>query len=76
MILIVFPLTKKSQEHKQSDQHTENSFLQENYIREEARKFRETKFQKTKNNDENEPGKNNYIGKQKLLYSLTDSFEI
>ena len=76
MILIVFPMTKKSQKHHETDQHIENFFLQEHYVRAEAQKFQETKCHETKYNEEEEPGKNPNRGKQKLLYSLTDSFEM
>ena len=76
MILIVFPMTKKSRAHQKSDQHKENLFLQENYIRAEAQNFQETKFEKTTYIEEKEPEKKPYRGKQKLLYSLTDSFEM
>ena len=76
IILIVFPMTKKSQKHQETDQHIENLFLQEHYIRAEAQKFQETESQKTKYNEEEEPEKNPNRGEQKLLYSLTDSFEM
>ena len=69
-------MTKKSREHQESNQNINSLFLQETNIRAEAQKFQETKFQKTKYYEEKEPEKNADRGKQKLLYSLTDSFEM
>ena len=68
-------MTKKSREHQGSNQHINNLFLQETNIRAEAQKFQETKFQKTNYYEEKELEKTDR-GKPKLLYSLTDSFEM